>query len=189
MTNTMQTDEPPLISTWQISYSLSPHAKDSLEMEAAALLDVDLTEALPFLNAELTGARYTPKVPALIWMFGDHQIGILKDRIVVDHVHEDEDPTTLFEQIAKIINRIWTSREAIEPRHTPRTFRQPLEIFALLPQTNCRLCGEATCYSYALKLTAGVAELTACKPLFDPHSNQEKLTRLQVLLQEKDPTQ
>lgn len=185
----MNPSEPPLISSWKTSLSLSPHAKHSLEMEAAALLDVDLTDVLPYLNAALPGARYTPTVPALIWMFEDHQIGILSDRIVVDHIHEDEDPSSLFEQIAQIINDTWSRRGDIEPRHTPRAFRQPLEIFALLPQTNCKLCGEATCYSYALKLTAGVADLSACQPLFDSQSEKGKLTRLQILLQEKDPTQ
>jgi ArsR family metal-binding transcriptional regulator len=178
-----------LIRSWKLELSLSPHAVHDLAMEATALVDVDLTNAMPFLNAELQGARYTPSMPALVWMYEDHQVGILKDRIVCDHVHEDDDIDTLLNQIIGVINRIWARRSAIEPRHTPRKFRQPLEIFARLPQTNCKLCGEHTCYSYALKLTAGIAELSECTPLFDVGYNQNDRAALEQLLLEKDPTQ
>ena len=37
-----------------------------------------------------------------------------------------------------------------------------IEIFKLLPKTNCKECGEPTCLAFAMKLAAGKAELTAC---------------------------
>lgn len=184
----MQTMEK-LIHTWTIEFSLSPHAGNSLEMEATAWVDADLTPALPYLNAELSGSRYTPKLPALVWIYADHQIGILPDRIVVDHVHEQDDVHPVMEEIVAKINEVWSRRESIQPRHTPRAFRQPLEIYALLPQTNCKLCGEPTCYSFALKLTAGISDLVECTPLFEPGSSWESRDSLVSLLQKKDPTQ
>ncbi len=177
-----------LIRSWTIEFSLSPHAGDGLEREAAALVDVDLTPALPYINSELSAARYTPKLPALIWMFEDHQIGILPDRIVIDHIHENEDVNALIKAIVRVINDIWARRDGIQPRETPRSFRQPLEILALLPRSNCSQCGEPTCYSFALKLTAGLSELNRCAPLFDPSHEQAKRVSLENLLREKDPT-
>jgi ArsR family metal-binding transcriptional regulator len=160
-----------------------------MEMEAAARVDVDLTEVLPYLNAELQGSRYTPSLPALVWMYEHHQIGILKDRIVCDHVHEEHDAEALFAAIIEQINQIWDRRESIQPRHSPRTFRQPLEIYTLLPQTNCKECGESTCYSYALKLTAGILELEECTPLFQSDYDEFKRSTLERIMLEKDPTQ
>jgi ArsR family metal-binding transcriptional regulator len=185
----MKSEDEVLIRSWKIELSLSPHATHELEMEAAALVEVDLSEALPFLNSALQGARYTPSLPALVWMFEDHQVGILKDRIVCDHLHEDDDIEVVMDKIIRIVNRIWSRRAAIEPRHTPRKFRQPLEMFAMLPQTNCKLCGEPTCYSYALKLTTGAVELSDCSPLFRAEYDQSKRAALEQLLLEKDPTQ
>ncbi|MBI4285901.1 MAG: acetyl-CoA decarbonylase/synthase complex subunit gamma [Chloroflexi bacterium] len=38
-----------------------------------------------------------------------------------------------------------------------------IEIFKLLPKTNCKECGDPTCLAFAMKLAAGKAELTLCK--------------------------
>ena len=37
-----------------------------------------------------------------------------------------------------------------------------IEIFKLLPKTNCKECGEPTCLAFAMKLAAGKAELNTC---------------------------
>ncbi len=48
-----------------------------------------------------------------------------------------------------------------------------LEIFKLLPQTNCGDCGVPTCLAFAMKLAAGQAELTSC-----PHVSDEAVNAL-----------
>ena len=37
-----------------------------------------------------------------------------------------------------------------------------LQIYKLLPQTNCKQCGFPTCLAFAMKLAAKQAELAAC---------------------------
>ena len=37
-----------------------------------------------------------------------------------------------------------------------------IEIFKLLPKTNCGKCGVPTCLAFAMQLAAGKAELAAC---------------------------
>src|SRR5208283_4644762 len=37
-----------------------------------------------------------------------------------------------------------------------------IQIFKLLPKTNCKECGVPTCLAFAMSLAAGKAELTAC---------------------------
>ena len=54
--------------------------------------------------------------------------------------------------------------------------RKPLtgiEIFKLLPKTNCGECGVPTCLAFAMNLAAGKAELTAC-----PHVSEEAKAQL-----------
>jgi len=48
-----------------------------------------------------------------------------------------------------------------------------IEIFKLLPKTNCKECGEPTCLAFAMKLAAGKAELSAC-----PYVAEETKTKL-----------
>jgi acetyl-CoA decarbonylase/synthase complex subunit gamma len=48
-----------------------------------------------------------------------------------------------------------------------------IEIYKLLPKTNCKDCGFPTCMAFALKLAAKQAELAAC-----PHVSEEAKTEL-----------
>ncbi len=48
-----------------------------------------------------------------------------------------------------------------------------IEIFKLLPKTNCKECGVPTCLAFAMNLAAGKAELTAC-----PHVSEESKAKL-----------
>jgi acetyl-CoA decarbonylase/synthase complex subunit gamma len=49
-----------------------------------------------------------------------------------------------------------------------------IEIFKLLPKTNCGECGVPTCLAFAMNLAAGKAELTAC-----PHVSDEAKAQLE----------
>jgi acetyl-CoA decarbonylase/synthase complex subunit gamma len=48
-----------------------------------------------------------------------------------------------------------------------------LDIFKLLPKTNCGECGVPTCMAFAMKLAAKTAELAAC-----PYASEEAKTRI-----------
>jgi len=54
-------------------------------------------------------------------------------------------------------------------------------VYRLLPQTNCKQCGEPTCYSFAIKLVALQKKLTDCPPLYEP-PRAERLAALQDLI-------
>ena len=48
-----------------------------------------------------------------------------------------------------------------------------IEIFKLLPKTNCKECGDPTCLAFAMKIATGKAELTAC-----PYISEEAKAKL-----------
>ena len=48
-----------------------------------------------------------------------------------------------------------------------------IEIFKMLPKTNCKECGVATCLAFAMNLAAGKAELSAC-----PYVSEEAKEKL-----------
>jgi acetyl-CoA decarbonylase/synthase complex subunit gamma len=58
----------------------------------------------------------------------------------------------------------------------------PMDIYPLLPQTNCGECGEANCMAYATKLAEYTIELSACKPLFAEAKYSGKLAKLKELM-------
>ncbi|MFX1475015.1 MAG: acetyl-CoA decarbonylase/synthase complex subunit gamma [Promethearchaeota archaeon] len=58
----------------------------------------------------------------------------------------------------------------------------PMDIYPLLPQTNCGECGEANCMAFATKLAEYTIALEACKPLFTEAKYKTKLVKLQELM-------
>jgi len=57
-----------------------------------------------------------------------------------------------------------------------------MEIYAQLPQTNCKECGEASCMAFAFKLQRGEARTNACPPLYAEDQYAEKRAQLEEML-------
>ena len=49
----------------------------------------------------------------------------------------------------------------------------PIEVYELLPRTNCKECGEANCMAFAVKLVNREATINECPPLREPKYNDE----------------
>ena len=58
----------------------------------------------------------------------------------------------------------------------------PLDVFNLLPKTNCGICGEDTCFAFATKVADRKVELELCTPLFEEANYRKSQERLRVLL-------
>ncbi|MHA2602827.1 MAG: acetyl-CoA decarbonylase/synthase complex subunit gamma [Candidatus Thorarchaeota archaeon SMTZ1-83] len=58
----------------------------------------------------------------------------------------------------------------------------PLDIYPLLPGTNCEECGEANCMAFATKLAEYTVKLTACAPLYREAKYVKKLINLEDLI-------
>jgi len=58
----------------------------------------------------------------------------------------------------------------------------PMDIYKLLPKTNCKVCGETTCLSFAFKLLKKEKKLEDCRPLFeDPRFEENRKKLLEML--------
>ena len=57
----------------------------------------------------------------------------------------------------------------------------PIEVYELLPGTNCKVCGEANCMAFAVKLVNREVTLNDCPPIKEPKYNEE-YTKLWNLL-------
>lgn len=57
----------------------------------------------------------------------------------------------------------------------------PLDVYKLLPQTNCGQCGENNCLAFATKLVERTVTLEKCPPLFEA-KYKDKLEKLRKLL-------
>jgi ArsR family metal-binding transcriptional regulator len=148
---------------------------------AFAELVVDISEVLPYLNATLHGAIYHHSANALTWKKNGHAIAFHASQIATSNVEDYEAAVAEIDSLIELVNRTWEQRGEITPDYEAHQRAPLLVVYRLLPQTNCRQCGEPTCYSFAIKLVASQQKLAACTPLFEPQ-HSEKLAALQELI-------
>jgi len=149
---------------------------------ATARFQDDLSPVFPYLNALWKDVLYSPAAKQITWRFGDHAVAIKSQEITISNLPDRDSATIEMEKIVAEINRIWMDRENLTPLHTPRKRLIAMEIYQLLPQTNCKHCGQATCFAFASQVTVGSAELAACAPLFREEQYAAQHAALQEML-------
>ena len=144
-------------------------------------LMVDISETLPYLNATLRGAVYLPTANALTWKKAGHSIAFHAYEIAVSNVEDRDGAEKELKGLVDLVNRTWERRAEITPDTTTRQRPTSMAIYKLLPNTNCKQCGDPTCYTFALKLAASQKKLSDCPPLFEPQY-AEKLAALEEIV-------
>ena len=131
-------------------------------LAAFARLHQDVTPALPYLNAICPSAVYDAAGPVLTWKRDGHEVAIRPREIAIADVADREDAVRQVDDVIAVINDVWDRRDRITPSSKKRVRTPALTLYRSLPGTNCRACGEQTCWNFAAKLSAGFAELDAC---------------------------
>jgi len=104
------------------------------------------------------------------------------DKVMITQVLNSEEGLTLLQEVCTLLNQCWEHRDTIQPvTHAKRTPR-PLDVWTLLPQTNCRQCGEATCMAFAFALLMNKQTPAACPPLAADAAFTERSKHLYALL-------
>ena len=169
-----------LLQTYHLKVIAPPCEPGAEKWTAFAQLDDDIGEVLPYLNATLKRAIYHQAAQALTWRMGGHSIAIRPREIAISNLPEQTAAAVEMKRMVDLVNRTWDRRAEITPSTETRQRLKPMEVYKLLPATNCRECGQPTCFTFALKLTAGEVEPEQCPALFtDAYRDQrDKLLTL-----------
>jgi len=163
-----------LIKDYQLEVFTPPCEPGAEPLSALAHLTADIRAVLPYLNAILRGAVYRPEVPALQWRKAGHYVTFQPNQIAISNVEDREAAIREVEGLIKLVNRTWERRDEIEPNYETRRRPTALELYKLLPRTNCKACGEPSCFVFANKLAAGQVELERCTPLAEPQYAEQR---------------
>lgn len=149
---------------------------------ATAEFREDISDVFPYLNAQWKDAIYSPGANQITFRFEGRAVALKSHEITISNLPDRDSATIELEKIIADINRIWMDRENLTPMHTARKRLVAMEVYQLLPQTNCKLCGVASCFAFASKLTVGEADVAACTPLFDEAQYTEQRQALLDML-------
>jgi ArsR family metal-binding transcriptional regulator len=177
MMNTNQVPEADkLIHGYSLKLIEPPCVPGADTWSAKAYLEDDITDVLPYLNAELEGADYYHDSKVLILDDGTKKCAFRPHEIAVAPVDDREEAGRLIDELVRRANEIWKRRNQIEANFEREELPSLMELYKLLPRTNCKECGHLTCMAYATHLREGGKELSKCTHL--SAQNREKLLHL-----------
>jgi len=170
-----------LIDKYDLDVFTPPCDPGAERYSAIARLTTDISEVLPYLNATLRGALYHRTANALTWKKGGHNVAFHAFEIATSNVEDKDAAIKELDGLVGLVNRAWERRAEITPDYETHQRPTSMTIYKLLPQTNCKQCGEPTCYTFALKLAASQKQIADCPPLFEP-PHAEKLAVLRTIV-------
>ena len=152
-------------------------------LHAIATFDADISPAFPYVNAELGGWDYDRRNQVLLLKLSAGKwITLHAHEIAIRGIRDLDEAQALLAWIKARLNDIYDRREQIEPRYTSQAGLKVMEILKLLPMTNCKACGYATCMAYSAALREGEINLKDCPPVWQ-EAYREKREKLLTYLE------
>ena len=122
-------------------------------MIAEFKLAADVSYLAPYINAVAQQAVYFEKPSYIKFMLDGFLCTIYKDSGAAAAFSDRPQALEFMERLLVFLHDIDLRRNSIEPNHKRYRPISVLDIFRLLPRTNCRECGYATCMAFAAALS------------------------------------
>jgi ArsR family metal-binding transcriptional regulator len=140
-----------------------------------------LGEVLPYL-ATLPGIiAYNPDAHTLTFRRPAGFMTLYTDRVYLTQVRDTDEGLDLLAALKDAINATWDHRQQLVAITLARRAPRPLDVWTLLPQTNCRQCGEATCMAFAVGLLQHKRSLIECPPLHADDALTDRRATLEAM--------
>jgi ArsR family metal-binding transcriptional regulator len=166
-----------LIDDYEIELSTPACDLESAFYAAKVRLGSDISEVLPYVNAKVQKGEFIPGMPVLVWRKDGRRYALRPNELAISGLEDRDHANELVAATIEWINSVWEGRNNIEPSYA--TFEKPkvLNIYKLLPRTNCKECGAPTCMAFADLLAKDKKTLSEC-PALKGDECADKLSQL-----------
>jgi len=169
-----------MLQNYRIRLVSPPCNPSSETVNAVVAFDEDLTELLPYLNAALGPGLYNREVPFLRLVTGGRPITIHPHNIAIAKVRDRQQANEILARLKGQINSVNDRRAEIQPSYESIGQFTALDVFKLLPRSNCGQCGAATCLAFAVGVAQAERDVQDCPPLLSEEfaGQRQKLLEL-----------
>lgn len=158
----------PLVEGYDLKLVMPECHRNADWFRATAYLPSDISEALPYINAEFGTSDYDHDAKTLLWTSNKKKYAFRPREIDIAPVESREEAERLLGSVVETINNIWRRKEEIKPNFEgKKPLPNVLDIFKLLARTNCKECGFPTCMAFATALRKDSTKLPLC-PYLSP---------------------
>jgi len=169
-----------LLNSHKITRTL-PCLADPEKIRVIAEVSGEIHEVFPYLNATLKGCIYNHPALTLTIKKDGKLFTLHAHHITLAKIEDEKEAEEILKWLKDLINETYEKRDRIEPNYSMAAELKALDIFKLLPGTNCKKCGELTCLAFAVKLVGRDTEITRCDPLFSEKYQEKRTVLLEIL--------
>ena len=141
-----------------------------------------LDDVLPYM-ATLPGIiAYNPETHTLTFRRQPGFLTLYSDKVYITQVNDTQQGLDLLEALTDAINATWERRAELVALTIRRYAPRPLDIWTLLPRSNCGQCGESTCMAFACNLLLQNRSVNECLPLMAESAFIDRRATLEAML-------
>lgn len=160
---------------------LLPCIADKTKFRIIAKVEPPLGGAIKLMEPLFPRARYSEKIGALIIQRGNMLITAYSTgNITMTMISSEDEAKKMLGDLTKAINEAIAKGITPVPREKIKV--DHAEIYEYLPKTNCKICGDQSCYTFAIRLMGKETTLDKCTPLLEP-KYATNLEHLRILLE------
>lgn len=142
-----------------------------------------LDEVLPFVAAITPSViAFNPRAGTLTLRRQPGFITLYRDQAIITQVKDVAEGLDLLAALRDLVNQCWERRGSVQPATETRLAPRPLDVWSLLPRTNCKQCGERTCMAFASLLLLHKRDVDGCPVLAQDADFTDRRAQLMALL-------
>ncbi len=141
-----------------------------------------LGEVIPYLATLPSVVSYNPDTKILTFRRASGFLTIYPDKIYLTQVADASAGLEALEALKDAINATWEHRSELSAVNTRKQALRHLDVYSMLPQTNCKLCGEAACLAFAVQLILQNRSLVECLPMQQDIAFADRKAALEAML-------
>ncbi len=144
--------------------------------------DHSLDEVIPYL-ATLPGViAFNPETLTLTFRRQPGFLTLYTDKVYITQVKDTEAGLDVLEALKDAINATWEHRNELTAVTNGRRAPRHLDVWELLPRTNCKQCGEFTCLAFAVSLIQQQRTLDECLSLGQDPAFSDRRATLEAMI-------
>ena len=169
-----------LLQSYKITRTL-PCLADPEKIRVIAEISDEIHEVFPYLNSILKGCIYNHPALTLTIKKDGKLLTLHAHHITLAKIEDEKEAEEILIWLKNLVNETYEKRDQIEPNYSMAAELKALDIFKLLPGTNCKRCGEPTCLAFAVKLVGRDTQIAKCDPLFSEKYHEKRNVLLDLL--------
>ena len=138
--------------------------------KSGAQFEVDrcLTTLFPYINNTVQGALYFDNPERIQFIFEGVQCTLFSHEIIAAGFNDYDHARSFGENLLNFLNALYEKRNSIKPNYRKAKHLSTIDIYKILPQTNCGDCSFPSCLAFASALSRSKARTNQCPGFVQP---------------------